>query len=368
MATNPEQTFPLSSHDSTLLNSARFVAIRIVHTLGGGIPVIGGLRLRGCPLSDKFLKPCTCANDGARLESPSTSSSSELMSNSPSTSSTPVENQKNEPTKLSTTSKELPPEFLDPLTCEIMSLPIILPSGYTIDQGTLDRHIKSEMSWGRKASDPFTGMLLTETKNPIINHVLKERIDHFTLIKDIPLGKTTGKKRKFESEPTGLTTNTIRRTPKKDFETNCDTRDIFVGNSTLLSASSSSTDSGSTNIPSSSTDAESTHTPAGSTLSSRLSEVLAKTSKLRTVQLPCEQPIASCALCANRNNRATNTAIVFYKLENCQHLICKSCLLTSNNTITCTQCVPHVAISDKSRVTRYHCWYHQCNFFENYIM
>lgn len=75
----------------------------------------------------------------------------------------------------------IPDDLLDSLTYEIMSLPMILPSGKIIDKSSLDRHARNEESWGRPPSDPFTGVAFTSQHKPILNVVLKSQIDRFLL-------------------------------------------------------------------------------------------------------------------------------------------------------------------------------------------
>ncbi|XP_077418759.1 RING finger protein 37 [Vanacampus margaritifer] len=74
-----------------------------------------------------------------------------------------------------------PEEFLDPITQEVMALPMLLPSGVSVDRTTLEEHQKREASWGRPGSDPFTGVPFTATSQPLPNPQLKRRIDHFLL-------------------------------------------------------------------------------------------------------------------------------------------------------------------------------------------
>ncbi|KYB24712.1 U-box domain containing 5 [Tribolium castaneum] len=76
---------------------------------------------------------------------------------------------------------KIPQDFVDDLTCEIMAIPMTLPSGKTVDRDTLDKHIESEKSFGRKPCDPFTGLKFTETRKPVINVALKSRIDMFLM-------------------------------------------------------------------------------------------------------------------------------------------------------------------------------------------
>lgn len=79
-------------------------------------------------------------------------------------------------------SLEVPEDFLDPLTCDIMTVPLLLPSGHSIDAHTLERFIANEASWGRPASDPFTGVPFKENVQPSPNVPLKARIDRFLLL------------------------------------------------------------------------------------------------------------------------------------------------------------------------------------------
>lgn len=56
-----------------------------------------------------------------------------------------------------------------------MSIPYTLPSGKTIDQSTLDKHIENENQFGRKPCDPFTGIKFSDTMKPVLNMPLKSR-------------------------------------------------------------------------------------------------------------------------------------------------------------------------------------------------
>uniref|UniRef100_A0A3P9PNU9 U-box domain containing 5 n=1 Tax=Poecilia reticulata TaxID=8081 RepID=A0A3P9PNU9_POERE len=77
----------------------------------------------------------------------------------------------------------IPEEFLDPLTQEVMALPMLLPSGMSVDASTLEEYQKREAAWGRPPNDPFTGVPFTATCQALPNPQLKSRIDHFLLQK-----------------------------------------------------------------------------------------------------------------------------------------------------------------------------------------
>lgn len=76
---------------------------------------------------------------------------------------------------------EIPDEFKDALTYEVMTTPLTLPSGSTIDQTTLEKYIEREASYGRQPSDPFTGLKFTASRKPTLNVALKSRIDMFLI-------------------------------------------------------------------------------------------------------------------------------------------------------------------------------------------
>lgn len=75
----------------------------------------------------------------------------------------------------------IPDDFLDPITQEVMVLPMLLPSGMSVDNSTLEEHQKREATWGRAPNDPFTGVRFTSMSRPVPNPQLKSRIDHFLL-------------------------------------------------------------------------------------------------------------------------------------------------------------------------------------------
>jgi len=89
-----------------------------------------------------------------------------------------LENVKN---RNSTINGDIPEEFMDPITFFIMTVPMMLPSGNTIDKNTLEKYINEEEKYGRLPSDPFTGIVFHGSKTPIPNSSLKARIDDYLL-------------------------------------------------------------------------------------------------------------------------------------------------------------------------------------------
>uniref|UniRef100_A0A2C9LFD6 U-box domain-containing protein n=1 Tax=Biomphalaria glabrata TaxID=6526 RepID=A0A2C9LFD6_BIOGL len=76
---------------------------------------------------------------------------------------------------------EIPEEFLDSLTWEVMTIPILLPSGKNIDKSTLDTYIAHESVCCKKPRDPFTGIEFSDSIKPLPNLALKARIDQFLM-------------------------------------------------------------------------------------------------------------------------------------------------------------------------------------------
>ncbi|OCT99026.1 hypothetical protein XELAEV_18004826mg [Xenopus laevis] len=98
------------------------------------------------------------------------------------------------PSELASILHNVPEEFLDPITLDIMTFPMLLPSGKVIDQSTLDKCNQSEATWGRLPSDPFTGVPFSQHTQPVPHPSLKLRIDYFLLQHRMPgsniLGRT----------------------------------------------------------------------------------------------------------------------------------------------------------------------------------
>lgn len=77
-------------------------------------------------------------------------------------------------------------------------MPFILPSGSVIDESTMEKHNRHEETYGRLPSDPFTGLIYTSDSYPRFNESLKARLDEFKLKNSHELevkksGRTLGK-------------------------------------------------------------------------------------------------------------------------------------------------------------------------------
>ncbi|KAG5891376.1 hypothetical protein JTB14_020108 [Gonioctena quinquepunctata] len=111
---------------------------------------------------------------------------------------------------------KIPEDFKDELTYEIMTVPMTLPSGKTVDQSTLEKHIQSEISFSRKPCDPFTGIKFTDKLKPLVNLALKSRIDMFVLQNSqrpefSNMGRTLGRNNSSNGSQRGMENDTNKR-------------------------------------------------------------------------------------------------------------------------------------------------------------
>ena len=60
-------------------------------------------------------------------------------------------------------SGSIPAQLLDEITFEVMALPMLLPSGHSVDQSTLEKLARADSACGRPPTDPFTGNLTIMT-------------------------------------------------------------------------------------------------------------------------------------------------------------------------------------------------------------
>ncbi|ELR24434.1 Ubox domain containing protein [Acanthamoeba castellanii str. Neff] len=75
----------------------------------------------------------------------------------------------------------LPAHFLDPITCEAMQDPVLLPSGNAVDRTTIERHLRNHLT------DPFTGLPLK--REDLVEHSsLRYEIYRFAYTYQLPPG------------------------------------------------------------------------------------------------------------------------------------------------------------------------------------
>ncbi|XP_075420028.1 RING finger protein 37 isoform X1 [Tenrec ecaudatus] len=172
------------------LSHVTHVKICITHVTGSGVPCIKRLEVWGQPaktcsqevIDSVLLVASESFPPGVTLQAPALPMESDCDPGGQSEGQqAPSDLQ-----KLAEVIQDVPEEFLDPITLEIMPCPMLLPSGKVIDQSTLEKCNRSEASWGRVPSDPFTGVAFTPHSQPLPHPSLKARIDHFLLQHSVP--------------------------------------------------------------------------------------------------------------------------------------------------------------------------------------
>uniref|UniRef100_A0A8D8CEH8 RING finger protein 37 n=1 Tax=Culex pipiens TaxID=7175 RepID=A0A8D8CEH8_CULPI len=216
--------------------------------------------------------------------------------------------------KIDSRVQDVPEEFLDELTCDIMSLPMILPSGKVVDQRTIERCNQQEETWGRQPSDPFTGLIYTDSRKPKFCAALKSRIDQF-LIKH---SDTT----KFQHIP--RTIGTKFKPPALHSRANFPKRIKQCSSSAPVSLNLSC-----------------------SSLEAAVSQALA-TSIRYTQPNP---PALNVAVTSCRSCMATSGAL--YRIGTCQHLICRFCLDLQYQDESAPKCACG-SVFERRSVERYH--------------
>lgn len=187
-------------------------------------------------------------------------------------------------------SFQIPEDFLDAITHELLTMPYILPSGAVVDETTLEKHKKNEESYGRLPSDPFTGVYFTSDSQPKFDASLKMRLDEFKLRHSNEIdvknsGRTIGRK-ELPCQPS--TSTGVSHISKK----------IKLSNESSLD---------------------------------ELIQSIYKNKQISSFTTPKSSQQSSskvCSCCKNNSN--------LYKITTCNHLFCKSCLLKLS--LTCTVC------------------------------
>lgn len=172
------------------LSHVAHLKIGITHVTGSGIPCIKRLEVWGQPaktcsqevIDSVLLVASENLPQDLALQTPALPMESDCGSGSQSE----AQQAPSSLQELTQAVGDVPEEFLDPITLEIMPCPMLLPSGKVIDQSTLEKCNRSEATWGRVPSDPFTGVAFTPHSQPLPHPSLKARIDHFLLQHSIP--------------------------------------------------------------------------------------------------------------------------------------------------------------------------------------
>lgn len=215
-------------------------------------------------------------------------------------------------------SVAVPEEFLDCITFEIMSLPMVLPSGKIVDKFTLDRHSQSDETWGRAPSDPFTGVPFSATSKPILNAALKSQIDAFLLINQ--------HRTDIRSIP-----RTVGSTAKRPAPHACHSYSADVTNHVRKLVRTDESPSVATGL-----------------LSLDDSVRLALNSITRFTRTA---EIQDCLLVDTENCRKCASQDMLYRINQCRHFVCRTCLLDAAQSERCA-CGMNYKTSDVVRYFR----------------
>ncbi|XP_060063591.1 RING finger protein 37-like [Ylistrum balloti] len=277
---------------------------------------------------------------------------------------------------------EVPKDFIDKITCDIMIVPMLLPCGENIDQSTLEKHNSNEASWGRPPSDPYTGIHFHSNIQPIPNTSLKSRIDQFVLTHSDALGhlpRMLGKRNTYSSKQPlsskilsqNMAVDSMQGSHKITVDNKryvCDVTDNsdlatrakrlkksvpyceIIKNETKISSTPSRT---STQVESRSgtSHGESLKYSLDSALASTLGSLpsFTKFSKTSSKNQNSEKitDVSSkshvCCMC----NKA---CYLMYKGV-CEHIMCRDCLTLNTGTLTCSTCR---VVWDRGEITRVH--------------
>ena len=191
----PNDCYLMRHHLYKHLNAVSALTVRVTSTLNSSTIAIKSIEVWGRPAIG------TDINIVKLLEKTDVNHESNPPPNQCSDSTSLVGNLESENAKIiEMSSVPVPEDFLDSITQEVMSYPILLPCGQLVDQTTLDRHNQEEAKWGRPPNDPFTGKQFSQLSRPMPNIPLKTRIDQFVLKHgqqilsklNLPGGKTVG--------------------------------------------------------------------------------------------------------------------------------------------------------------------------------
>uniref|UniRef100_A0A8C8RQZ6 U-box domain containing 5 n=1 Tax=Pelusios castaneus TaxID=367368 RepID=A0A8C8RQZ6_9SAUR len=369
------------------LSNVSHLKICISHVAGGGLPCIKRLEVWGQPakscsqevVENVFQVASECLAQGLGVQStgftlPMESECVPLSSN-----------EQQSLQKLVDVVQDIPEEFLDPITLEIMPFPMLLPSGKVIDQSTLEKCNRSEASWGRVPSDPFTGVAFSQHSQPLPHPSLKARIDHFLLQHSIPDTRLLGRAQVSGMlTPSSITMSSLKRKvacmePSSDNSTHMEPSYSAATNFLATSTSESSAKKMKTESDSHLAQMDCSTGPVSHeqklsesldiALTSALSSRPSFTARLikdqqqphgegasssswgaNTLAEHNSSPIQGCASC-NRTFSSYFKTEPVYQLP-CGHLLCRPCLAEKQKSLSilCMNCKRSVSAHDVLRV------------------
>ena len=175
-----------STRSTSYLDRAIGIEIKITKTLNSSSPCLKSIELFG------FLAK---ADSSINLELSLNKASAEIIK----------------------TEVEIPSEFIDEITHEMMRMPIRLPSNKTIDKKTLDTYLEERRRNNDVEKDPFTCIAFSKSYKPVIDEILKSKIDQFLFQNQssILVNKTSPVKTASESNKRKSVSNYSLEAPKR---------------------------------------------------------------------------------------------------------------------------------------------------------
>uniref|UniRef100_A0A8C2T4P9 U-box domain containing 5 n=1 Tax=Coturnix japonica TaxID=93934 RepID=A0A8C2T4P9_COTJA len=366
------------------LSNVSHLKICITHVAGGGLPGIKRLEVWGQPAKScpqeviegifQVASQCVAQDVGTlkpELWTPMESDCVPFSTN---------DSEQQALRKLVDVIQDIPEEFLDPITLEIMTFPMLLPSGKVIDQSTLEKCNRSEASWGRVPSDPFTGVAFSQHSQPLPHPTLKARIDHFLLQHSIPGTNLLGRAHASEMLIPSSVTSSLKR--KMDCMDPSSVQPLYFSSTNLLVTSTSEnsakkmkTDSDSHLIQMDcSTDLLSHEQKLSESLDTALNSALSSMPSFTAKLMKSQQQVQGEGGCSTSWNTGSilehsrssqtqgctscgKTFSPYFKTEPiyqlpCGHLMCRPCLAEEQKalSILCGSCKRSVATHDIRRV------------------
>lgn len=193
------KTYLIFPSAQSAIRSIRVIKIVILGTRMGRAPVLKKLELWGLPASK------TTTEEHQEIQ--------RLLRGSESPMLKPLKEQEENSERANSEQVfNIPEEFIDSITQDVLVMPYILPSGNIIDESTLAKHNKHEEMYGRLPSDPYTGLPYSSNNQPKFNESLKTRLDQFKLqnsheIEIKQSGRTVGKKSEPGTSRSSYSTN-----------------------------------------------------------------------------------------------------------------------------------------------------------------
>ncbi|XP_013383150.1 RING finger protein 37 [Lingula anatina] len=365
----------LHHHYYTNLSKVSHVSVRINKTENSTSPAIGKLEVWGQPSAStdrsivqqvyRLLLPKRSSETAPTSTSSAASgfdNRSPPLPSSPSSSSTLCTEISEGTSNLD--NSDIPNEFLDPITCKVMALPVLLPSGQCIDQSTLDKYVAQERNWGRLPNDPFTGTVFSQSSGPVPSSALKARIDQWLMRHEaedgLMMGRTVGRATDLHNQVPQLPKHKNLPQPgstiftKEHRQDHSNSEDVGIPNTeikepSMLNFKRKAADSNSllkSKMPKLKPSVPLSNASHQENLLSSLDSALSKTlkglpsfQKLDTSSntTPILEERKICAQC----NVELQTMVAFYSLP-CEHFLCRSCLLKCSkqdtDSVICAKC------------------------------